>query len=655
MPLRYFGRTVVSGIRVALLLVICCHFAFAQGDYISPSNNLIVEGIPRIPAALAQAAKRYTRAYGLPLAGWNAAKREVLLKDMASSSTLLYRVESPGSIAQPFKFIPFGGIYDLYPSPQGRYMVYNKDADGNEAFQMYLYDSESGKSTRLTDGESRNTEPIWSNRGDHIIYSSSPAGGSGVSLAIINPFDPKTSRILAQSTGTYLKAYDWSPDDRRAVFINYASNAVSTLWLIDVATGEKTLLSPKREGADEYYDTPQFSTDGKGVYVITDHDSDIRRLAYVDLATKQFEYVSVQSKWDVEEFRAAPDGKHLAYTTNEEGISHLHLLDTRSNLEKTISAVPVGIISDLKWNNNSLDLAFNFKSPRTPGDVYSFDIQTGKVEQWAKGKTGEADVTQIPDPEVIHWKSFDGRIISGFLYHPPPKWAGKRPVIIDIHGGPEEQYRPSFWGEDNYLLNELGVAKIYPNVRGSSGYGKVFLSLDNGIHREDSVRDIGALLDWIKTQPDLDSGRVMTTGGSYGGFMSLSTAVEYGDRLRATQSSSGPSNLVTFLENTEGWRRDTRRTEYGDERDPTIRTFLERIAPINNAGKIKRPLFILQGKNDPRVKAEEAERMVDVLRKNNVPVWYLLAKDEGHDFLNQRNIDFQFYATVLFIQEYLLR
>ncbi len=649
-------RKLVSKIVICSLLpIVFCLPALAQSDYVSPGDNLIIEGIPQIPTSLARTIKRYTGAYGLPLVGWDAAKREVWLKNITGSSASLYRVAAPGDTAQPFSFIPEGGVYDLYPSPNSRYLVYNRDVNGNEAFQMYLYDFETRKSTLLTDGKSRNTEPVWSNKGKQIIYSSSPQGGSGVSLSVVDPFEPKTNRLLSQSTGTYFKAYDWSPDDSQAVFVDYISNTVSTLWLIDVATGKKTLLSPKTDTANEYYDSPQFSKDGRGIYVISDHDSDVLRLAYIDLATKQFQYPVAQIKWGVEDFRLALDGATLAFVTNEEGISRLHLLDTRTNQERLVTTTPTGVISNLRWHSNSQDIAFNFKSSRTPGDVYSINIQSGKVERWAKGKTGEADVSQIPEPELIRWKSFDNRTISGFLYRPPAHFMGKRPVVIEIHGGPEEQYRPNFWGEDNYLLNELGVAKIYPNVRGSSGYGKTFLDLDNGIRREDAVKDAGALLDWIKEQPGLDADRVMVTGASYGGFVALSVSTNYPDRIRAVQSISGPSNLVTFLENTEGWRRDVRRAEYGDERDTKMRAFLERIAPLDKAQKSKKPLFVVQGLNDPRVKASESERMIAAAKRNNIPAWYLLAKDEGHDFVNQKNIDFQFYATALFIQQYLLR
>ena len=255
---------------------------------------------------------------------------------------------------------------------------------------------------------------------------------------------------------------------------------------------------------------------------------------------------------------------------------------------------------------------------------------------------------------MVRWKSFDGRTISGFLYRPPAKFTGKRPVIINIHGGPESQFRPSFLGRYNYYLNELGVAVLFPNVRGSTGYGKTFTKLDNGFRREDSVKDIGALLDWIATQPELDTDKILVTGGSYGGYMSLAVATKYSDKIKAAIDIVGISNFVTFLENTEGYRRDLRRVEYGDERDAKMREFLQKISPTNNADNIKVPLFVIHGKNDPRVPLIEAEQIVKTVRKNEVPVWYLMAKDEGHGFSKKKNIDFQFYSTVMFIKEFLI-
>jgi len=636
----------------ALLLFSSFGLFATQINDIEPGPTLVADGIPKIPASLASSIKQYTTAYGLPVAAWNPSKHEVWLKDLANKMTVISRVAAPGDNRQTIGVIPIGGVYDLYFDPSRRHLVYNKDTDGNEAFQMYLYDLESHKTSVLTDGKSRNTEPVWSNKENRIVYSSSPVGGNGVSLFVMNPFEPESNRLLAKSAGTYFKAFDWSPNDTNVVFCDFASNATSTLWMIDTASGKKEQLSPSQA---DYYDSPQFSKDGTGIYVITDHESEIRRLAYIDLTTKKFKYVSSHVNWGVEEFKLSANGRQLAFITNEEGISRLHLLDVSSGKDVAVASLPSGIISDLTWRDDSNDLAFNVKTSHTPMDVYSINAETQKVEHWTQAQGVGVDVASIPDPELIRWKSFDNRIISGFLLRPPAKFTGKRPVVIEIHGGPEEQYRPSFWGQDNYLLNELGLVKIYPNIRGSSGYGKTFLSLDDGTKREDAVKDVGALLDWIKSQPSLDPERIMISGASYGGYISLSVATEYPGKIRTTQSIVGPTDLVTFLENTEGWRRDIRRAEYGDERDPRMHEYLENISPRKNAKKIISPLFIVQGQNDPRVKATEAEQLISLVRKNNIPVWYLLAKDEGHDFVNQRTIDFEFYATVLFIQQFLLR
>lgn len=647
-------RRRVREVALALLLAgLVGASVAAQSGQFSPSKNVEAVGVPPIPASLAREIQPYNSPYGLPVAGWNPFKREIWLKGL-SSVTWISRVASPGATPETSAiYIQSSGIYDIYFQPQGKYLAYTRDANGNESFQLYLYEISARNSTLLSDGKSRNTEPVWSNAGDKIIYSSTPAGAEGVSLRLLNPFDPKTDRLFEQSSGSYLKAYDWSPDDKAVVYCDFSSNTSSRLWLANVGSGKSVSLSEKSD-TPELYDFPQFSKDGKGVYVVTDHDSDFRRLAYIDLSSRKISYVPSPAQWDVEEFQLAPDGRNVAFITNEEGVSKLHLFDLVDRKEHETPQLPVGIISDPKWNRESTDVAFNLKSPRSPLDVYSVNLRTAKVELWAKSVMNRTDTSKFSQPEVIHWQTFDKRTLSGFLYRPPERFKGKRPVIIDIHGGPEEQYRPNFLYEDNYVLNELGVAKIYPNVRGSSGYGKSFLNLDNGVRREDAVKDIGALLEWIKAQPDLDPERVLVEGVSYGGYLALSTACEYSDRIRATISDSGISDLAGFVEHTEGWRRDLQRAEFGDERDPKIREFMDRTAPLNNAQKIKKPLLIIQGQNDPRVPAGDAAKLV-AATKDRIPVWYILAKDEGHGFMKQPNRDYRLYATILFVKEFLLK
>jgi dipeptidyl aminopeptidase/acylaminoacyl peptidase len=639
-------------LALACVLAVGSCTALAQTNVITPGKNIEAVGVPPIPSSLAKELDPYKGQYGLPLAGWNPSKREVWLKGV-SSVTWVSRVLSPAFPPLPSFYIRESGIYDIYFQAQGKYLAYTRDAAGNEIFDLYLYDMGGGNATLLSDGKSRSTEPVWSNAGNKIVYSSTPTNGVGVNLRILDRLDPKADRPFVQSSGTYLKAYDWSPDDKQIVYCDFSSNTTASVWLVDVASGNKTLISPKSD-QPEFYDDPQFGKDGKGVYVVTDHDSDMRRLAYIDLATRKIIYIPSDPKWDVDEFRLAPDGRILAYVTNEDGISRLHLFDVVAAKERPAQQLPIGIISDPKWNNDSTEVAFNLKSPQSPNDVYSVNSQTGKAELWAKSVTNGIDASKFSQAELIHWSSFDGRTIAGFLYRPPTNFAGKRPVIIDIHGGPDEQYRPAFAYDENYLINVLGVAKIYPNVRGSTGYGKTFAHLDDGQRREDAVKDIGSLLDWIKTQPYLDSNRVMIKGGSYGGYLALSAAYVYSDRIRGTIADSAITSLLGDAEHTDAWRRDIERLEFGDERDPKLRQFMERTAPVSNADKITKPLLIFQGGNDPRVPVSEASNLVAATKKR-VPIWYVLAKDEGHGFTRPANRDYEMYATILFVKEFLLK
>jgi dipeptidyl aminopeptidase/acylaminoacyl peptidase len=316
----------------------------------------------------------------------------------------------------------------------------------------------------------------------------------------------------------------------------------------------------------------------------------------------------------------------------------------------------MGVISGIRWHRNGRDLAFNLSSAKSPADVYSLDIKTGKLDRWTQSEVGGLDTSKFVEPAVVQFKSFDGLSVSALVYRPDPaKFPGKRPVLVNIHGGPEGQSRPLFQARNNYYLNELGMAIVYPNVRGSTGRGKTYLALDNGFKREDSVRDIGALVAWIKTQQGFDPERIGVIGGSYGGYMVLASLVHYSDELKCGVDMVGISNFLTFLKNTQDYRRDLRRVEYGDERDPAMAEFLQKISPTANVRKITKPLLVGQGKNDPRVPVTEAEQMVRAIRENQGRAWYLMATDEGHGFAKKKNADFNFLVTIQFLKENLIR
>jgi dipeptidyl aminopeptidase/acylaminoacyl peptidase len=448
--------------------------------------------------------------------------------------------------------------------------------------------------------------------------------------------------------------FEWSPDDRQLLAGEYESVNRTHLWLVDVATGATTALTPRGAADSVAYADARFSRDGRGVWLTTDADGEFRRLAWLDLATKRITPLTPDIPWDVVDVEVSPDGRTVAFATNEAGASRLYLMDTATRRYRPVAGLPNALLGGVRWRSDGSELGFAMMSARSPADAYSVVVATGELVRWTESELGGIIASELSEPELIRWPSFDGLEITGFYYRPHRRFTGPRPVIIDIHGGPEAQFRPGFRGRDNYFLNELGVAVIHPNVRGSTGFGKTFTKLDNGLKREDSVRDIGALLDWIASRPELDASKVLLTGGSYGGYMTLASMVHFNDRVAAGIDVVGVSNFNTFFANTEAYRQELRRAEYGDERDPVIRDFFERTAPVNNAHRITKPLFVVQGGNDPRVPLGEAEQMVATVKRNGSPVWYLMARDEGHGFRRKENADFQFYATILFLQRFLV-
>ncbi len=638
-----------------LTVILFASFAFAQSDEIVPNENLVVEGIPKIPASLAEVVGRYNEFRSASFTSWHPERREMLITTRFGDTAQVHQVKLPGGARTQLTFYPDRVAYALYEPVHGDSFLFLKDVGGGEFFQIYRYDLATGDVTRLTDGKSRNVDPRWSYQGDRIAYGSTKRNGNDVDIWVVNANDPTSARMVSQFEGGGWSVSDWSPDGKQLLVANYVSAAESYVWLVDVTSGKKELLTPKPGAETAAYSNARFSKDGKSVYLTSDQDSEFQRLANLDLASRKTTVLTPSLNWDVGEFDLSKDGRWIAFEANEDGISVLHVLDTKTNQEVSVPKIPVGVIGGLEWRKNSRELGFSLSTAIQPYDAYSLDMASGKIDRWTFSETGGLNTSSFAQPQLIHWKSWDVRSISAFLYKPGTKFPGKRPVIIDIHGGPEGQVRPDFLGHDNYYINELGVAIIYPNVRGSTGYGKTFQKLDNGFLREGSYKDINSLLDWIQTQPDLDSSKVMITGGSYGGFMTLAVATNYNDRICCSVDVVGPSNLVTFLEHTSGYRQDLRRVEYGDERDPKMREFLERIAPANNAKNITKPLFVIAGQNDPRVPASESAQMVQVVRKNGTPVWWLLGKDEGHGFGKKKNRDYQFYATVTFVKEYLLK
>jgi dipeptidyl aminopeptidase/acylaminoacyl peptidase len=631
------------------LIVLSAPLVFSQVP-----ENLVVEGMPAHPAELQADAGRYLEFRAASFNSWHPTKRELLVSTRFGDQAQLHEVKMPGGARRQLTFTPEPVGGGGWQPKQGRYIVFAQDSGGGEFFQYYRLDPDTGRITLLTDGKSRNGSGRFSKSGNQFAYTSTRRTGRDTDVWVMNPAEPKSDRMLCELAGGGWRVCDWSADESQLLLQEYISINQSRLYLLNAKTGAKELLTPD-EATPVSYGDARFAADGKSIYCTTDKDSEFERLVRLDLKTRAVTVLTSDISWNVTEFDLSPDGKTIALITNEDGVGKIHLIAARSGRKLRGPELPLGIPSRVTWHENGRELAFNFNSARSPTDAYSYHVKTRKLERWTESETGGLNPANFVEPELIRVKSFDGLPVSGFLYRPDAKkFPGKRPIIVSIHGGPESQSRPVFQARNNYYLNEMGVALLFPNVRGSSGYGKTFLTLDNGFKREDSVKDIGAFLNWIATDARLDVERIAVMGGSYGGYMTLASLVHFGDRLRCGVDVVGISSFVTFLKNTQDYRRDLRRVEYGDERDPAMAEFLHRISPLTNVDKIRKPLFVVQGQNDPRVPVTEAEQMVQAIRAQGGTVWYLMAKDEGHGFAKKKNADFQFLSTILFLREHLL-
>jgi dipeptidyl aminopeptidase/acylaminoacyl peptidase len=617
------------------------------------SGNRISENLPEIPAELIDSLNQYQNTRGASFSGWTI-DGCMLISTRFADTAQAHRVCQPMGMREQLTFFkePVAG---MTPSPKNAWrhgFVYSKDKGGDEFSQLFWFDYATRTSTLLTDGKrSQNGGTVLSDDGALMAYTSTARNGKDRDVWLR---DTKTgeARLLLAAGGSW-SALDLSPDGKSLLVAEYRSINDSRPGEVDIATGKLTLFPV--DGGTAAFGGFEYARNGKGVYFVSDENTEFRHLRHHDPVTGKTTVLSKHIPWDVENFTQNDNGSRIAFVSNEDGISALHVLDTANYQEIKLPTLPIGVVGGIEFSPDAGKLALSINTATSPTDVYVVDIISNQLTRWTKSEVGGLDTSKFATPTLIRFKSFDGRSIPAFYYRPLGLKAGEKvPVLINIHGGPEAQAQPTFSPSIQYQLRELKVAVLVPNVRGSSGYGKTFLQLDNGFKRKDSVKDIGALLDWIAKQPGLDKERVGVVGGSYGGYMVLASMVDYNARIRAGVDVVGISHFSTFLKNTESYRRDLRRVEYGDEREPAMSAFHEKIAPLNNAKAITKPLFVAQGFNDPRVPYTEAEQMVKAVRSNGGDVWFLMFKDEGHGFRKKPNSDYYGAAEMMFWKKYLL-
>jgi dipeptidyl aminopeptidase/acylaminoacyl peptidase len=649
---------------------------------------LVIEGIPDIPAPLSEGLLRYQNTRSAGLFDWNIGGRGVLIGTRFGETTQVHLVEAPGGARRQITFYnePIAGA-SACPDPAARSFLFLRDIGGGENFQIYLHRMDSGLDTLMSDGKSRHTSALWSRHGDRIAYSSNRDNGRDMYLYMAGAAHPDAARAILKEAGSWA-VRDWSPDDAALLVTREVSANESYLYLLDPATSTLTPIHPRPEGSKETiaYGSAQFSARGDGVYLTSDEGSEFQRLRYWDRKSGSMTDLTATLPWDVENVEVSPAGGRVAFSVNERGYSRLYLLDTATKAWTPSTGVPDGVIGGMRFDPEGARLAFSLQSSVAPSDLYVLSLPApakaagaapraapnGAAVRWTESEVGGLNPAEFVAPSLVEYPTFDQaggapRKIPAFYYR-PKKGTGPFPVLINIHGGPESQYRPTFSASVQYYVNELGAAVLAPNVRGSAGYGKTWLTLDNGMKREDSVKDIGALFDWIGTQPDLDASHILieggsyggymvlavaTMGGSYGGYMSLACMTHFSDRLAAGVDVVGISSFPTFLKNTSGYRQDLRRVEYGDERDPEMIEYLTKISPLTAVDRIRKPILIVQGQNDPRVPFTESEQMLAAIKGNGVDAWYLMAKDEGHGFRKKSNVDFYSSAVALFLKTHL--
>lgn len=611
-------------------------------------QTISTEGVPVVPAALWSRLRQYHSVRAAAFSGWSPDGRGMLVATRFGNTTQLHRVYKAEGRREQITFFdePVRGTF--VPRSKEGDILLAMSKGGNENYQVYWLDRLAGKAVLLTDGKSRNQLEAIRPDGGQVIIASNKRNGRDTDLYIGDPRRPGSLKMLLETKGELWTAVDWSQDGGKVLLNRYVSINETYPALLNLTTGEKRMLTRSTNGKTAFRNLA-FLPDGQSAYVTTDARSEFQQLARLDLKTLEYQFTNNDIPWDVTFVTVDPKTGLTTFTVNEDGASALYL---QSGKKCERIAVPLGVISGLKFSPDGTHLGFTLARSDAPADAYSLALAGGELTRWTYSEVGGLNPARFVTPKPIKFPSFDKREIPAYYYKPVHVAEGKPvPVIITIHGGPESQFQPNFNGLYQFFINELGCAIVAPNVRGSSGYGKTYLTLDNAEKREDSVRDIGALLDWIGRQPELDATRVAVMGGSYGGYMVLASLTNYPDRIKAGIDIVGIASFQTFLKNTSGYRQDLRRAEYGDERDPKMQEVFLRIDPLKNAGKIRSALLVVHGRNDPRVPFSEAVQIASKVRGNGRSVWTVYADNEGHGFVRRENRDYLDAVMAMFLQE----
>jgi dipeptidyl aminopeptidase/acylaminoacyl peptidase len=609
-------------------------------------------GVPAVPGDLDATIDRYRFSASGELQGWLAATRQILYLATSDGMDQVFVCSRPGE--PPWQLSDTKRpVAWAYSDPRRSRVIIAQDNQGNEQHWLTLVDLRTGRHQKFTNGQWENRGVLWSRSGHMVALTSNARNGKDGDLYVIDPARQSTGRRLKNASGM-LFAESWSPDDRRLAAVEYPPDLhEARVHLIDVETGQTETL-PQPSGAPVKRANVRWSADGHSLYWLTDRGSEFFYPAKYDLANGAETKLMGDAPWDVESLSLADDGTVAVLVVNEDGRSRLVVIDPRTGRQLPAPRFAEGIISSVMFRRESHEFAFEWSCAQSPPGIYSYDVETGEKTEWLKPEPADRVSGSLPSHVRFRYPSFDRRLIPAYIRRPGPGFKGRRPVVVLIHGGPAAHYSPGFSLLENYLLGELGIAVIMPNIRGSTGYGRSYEQLDNERLRPDAVRDLGALLDWISTQPDLDASRVAVRGASHGGYLALAALAEFGNRLRCGIDIAGVSGLETSLQFERDSAIDYWRAEYGDERDRETREFLRSISPVTRAERIRKPLLVVHSENDPRVKIGEADQIVSAVQRNGTIVWYVWFNGEGHSLDRREHAVYQMEVEILFLKTFLL-
>ncbi|HEY8946603.1 MAG TPA: prolyl oligopeptidase family serine peptidase, partial [Polyangiaceae bacterium] len=581
----------------------------------------VLDGVPPFTRAVGAALAPYLETRRARLAAVAPDAKSILVLTRLSETTQAHLVSAPLGMRRQLTFGPDAVEQAAFLPGSTRACAYRSDVSGNEDHQLFVLDLQSRRTRRWTDGKSRHGPFRWSNSG-RVAYTSNARNGRDMDL-YVQDTEASAPRRVAELNGEWV-ALGWAGDGERLLMHEFRSTDESTVHVVDVGSGAVTPLAPLTPG--DATRSAWFAQRPGRAFVISNRGREFAAVFEVEIETQAWKRVTPELDWNVEEATSSGDGRRLVYAVNENGYSRLWLLDLATGKRRTLT-VPEGVISGMRFIERDRKLAFTLTTPTHPEDVLMLHLDSGRLESWTDSEVGGLYLGNFVKPELVRAPSFDGLVISGLLYR--PRGVGPFPVLLWMHGGPEDQARPAFDPIIQYFAATRKVAVLAPNVRGSDGYGKRFLKLDDREQRHAAVADVGAMLDFIARDPALDERRVGIHGASYGGFMVLAALAEYPDRFVAGSNVVGMSDLVTFLENTRDYRRDLRRVEYGDERDPQMRAYLTSISPIHRVERIRSALLVAHGENDPRVPLAQAQEVVRAVRSTGAEAWFVSAREEG--------------------------